>query len=191
MLFSILFTHGFNKISYSALISVIITILITSLFGFLVLDFGKMLGNNEYTIYLQAKGLDMRGILFSGILLGTIGVLDDIAITQAICINQSDSNYYKNAITMGTEHLGSMINTLFLAYLGSFLPSLLILTDVKFQEGRPLWVVFNSELFQTEIIRTLIGIFALLIIVPISTIVSLVLIKKQTPKKVYNLIRNF
>jgi uncharacterized membrane protein len=56
-----------------------------------------MLGNNEYTIYLQAKGLDMRGILFSGILLGTIGVLDDIAITQAICINQSDSNYYKNA----------------------------------------------------------------------------------------------
>ena len=185
MLVSILVTHGFNKISYSALVSVLITILATSIFGVFAIQFGQMQGNSEYNIFLQSRGLDLRGVLFAGILIGTLGVLDDIAITQAICVDQSNENHLQNAIKMGTEHLGSMINTLALAYLGSFLPALLVLTDSKSQEGRPLWIVLNSELLQAEIIRTIVGVFALLIIVPISTVVSLIFIKKYTLKQIW------
>ena len=124
----------------------------------------------------------MKGLLLAGIIIGVLGILNDITISQAAVVNElvkatekpKPMELYKRAMNVGKDHIASMVNTLVLAYAGVSLPLLLIFinNDHSFLE------IINYEFIAEEIIRTLIGSIGLIMAVPITTLIAVYLIKK-------------
>ena len=139
---------------------------------------GKLFGmGTEESIFIQSgvlQEVNLRGLLLGGIIIGALGVLDDITTAQTAAIDElSKANHklgfaelYKAGTSIGREHIASLINTLALAYVGASLPILLL---VSLNEDMPWWVMVNSEFIAEEIVRTLVGSSTLLLAVPIST----------------------
>lgn len=181
-------THGFNKTTSSAVIGMIFTILITGALAYVAVYMSRLTGlSSEESVYLNfdTRGsIDLAGLLLAGILIGLLGVLYDAAIGQAVSVDELnraaphlDRKYiYKRALRIGREHIGALVNTLAIAYVGASLPLLLLFystTNVGFS------VNMNSEIFATEIIRTMVGSIGLVLAVPITTLVSVFMIVKR------------
>lgn len=175
---SIYTSHGWKPRTHIAVISTCVTYGITFLIGALFINATQLFGlGSETAFFLQADlplGFDFRGMLLGGMLLGTLGVLDDITTAQSATIeeihkankNLSSKELYKRGLSVGNEHIASLVNTLVLAYAGASFPIFLYFAINEFQ---PIWVTLNSELFAEEIIRTLAGSAALILAVPITT----------------------
>ena len=118
--------------------------------------------------------INLRGLFLAGIIIGTLGVLDDVVISQIVLVEElkkagaTGRDLYKKAMRVGISHLSSMINTLFLAYAGVSLP-LLILFSANEGLHTNLSQALSSEMIASEIIRTLVGSIGLVLSVPIST----------------------
>lgn len=134
------------------------------------------LGGDEAAL-LQATplgGIDFRGLLLGGMILGAVGVLDDVTTTQAAAVEElsiADPSLdrralYLRGLSVGREHVASLINTLFLAYAGVSFPLFLL---YRANGGQPLWVFLNGEFVAEEVARTLSGSAALVLAVPIAT----------------------
>lgn len=190
LFFAIYFTHGFKKTSTIAFAGTIIAICITGLFSFVassVLGFSGF-GSEEAT-FLSLKttsDIDFSGLLLGGIIVGVLGVLDDIAITQVAVVrefysvgNISKKDIYKKAISVGQEHVGALVNTLALAYTGASLPLLLLLS----MSSAPLSVLVSQEQFSVEIIRTIVGSIGLVLTVPITTLLAVYFLEKDKHSK--------
>ena len=120
--------------------------------------------------------LDLRGLVLGGIVLGTLGVLDDVTIGQSSAIFELHSansalpwtSLFRHGMAIGRDHIASMINTLLLAYVGASLPFFLLL--VLYQES--LGYSLNRELLVQEIIRTLVGSLGLMMAVPVTSLIA-------------------
>ncbi len=173
-------THGFNRTTSSAVIGMIITVCVTGILAYLAITYSRLTGfsSEEHTyLNLDTSGkIDMLGLLMSGVMIGLLGVLYDVAIGQAVSVEElyssSDrsnrSSVYKSAIRIGREHIGALVNTLALAYVGVSMPLLLLIQSAT--TGLPF--IINSEIFATEIIRILVGSIGLILAVPITTVIS-------------------
>ncbi len=173
-------THGFNRTTTAAVLGMILTVVITGLGAWWTVHAAHLSGyTTEENVYLNfdTRGkIDMVGLLFGGIMIGLLGVLYDIAIGQAIAVEELLSigkhltrpEIYKRAIRIGREHIGALVNTLAIAYVGASLPILLLIqsstTGVAF--------MINNEIFSTEIVRILIGSIGLILGVPITTLIA-------------------
>lgn len=170
--------HGFNRRTTVALIATIIVLAAAVLFSVLAVHFSALFGlGSEEGMFLQrglSPSIDARGLLMGGIIIGALGVLDDITTAQVAAIAEvSGANpsfgfrqLYRSGIVVGREHVASMINTLALAYIGAALPLFLLLFLNK---EFPLWVTLNSAFLAEEVVRTFVGSAALLLAVPVST----------------------
>jgi uncharacterized membrane protein len=182
-------THGFNKTTTSAVVGMTLTVLVTGIFAAIAIHMAHLTGfNNEEAVYLNfdtSGSIDFVGLLFGGILIGLLGVLYDIAISQAIAVEElhtvaphlSKGKIFKRALRIGREHIGALVNTLAIAYVGVSLPLLLLFVQ---SSQASLGFTVNSELFATEIIRTLIGSIGLVIAVPITTGIAVWILMKVT-----------
>lgn len=173
--------HGFNvrtKISIvSTLVSLVCAIGLSYLFVYAVQLFG--FGGTDATLlqtgYLGA--LNLRGLLLAGLIISLLGVLDDVTTAQTATIDELHKanaqlgfrQLYSAAMSVGREHIASLVNTLILVYVGAGLPLFLLLVAAS---NQPLWVLFNSENIAEEIIRAIAGSAALIIAVPISTVIA-------------------
>src|SRR5690606_13685905 len=138
----------------------------------------------EDAVYLQvaSSAVDIKGLILAGIIIGSLGVLDDVTITQVSAvwqIHQANPSYgvrklYRAGVTIGRDHIASTVNTLVLAYAGASLPLLLVFT----QAGRRLTDVANGELVAVEIVRTLVGSIGLITAVPVTTALAAWVITK-------------
>ena len=180
-------THGFNRTTSAAVLGMIGTVLITGLGGYWAVHAGHLSGyTTEENVYLNFDThgtINMVGLLFGGIMIGLLGVLYDIAIGQAIAVEELFSagahlghkEIYSRAIRIGREHIGALVNTLAIAYVGAALPLLLLIqssnTDILF--------MLNSEIFATEIVRILIGSIGLILGVPITTLIATYMLAGQ------------
>ncbi|MEK9181053.1 MAG: YibE/F family protein, partial [Patescibacteria group bacterium] len=121
--------------------------------------------------------LDLRGLLLAGIIVGALGVLDDTTTVQAATVEElkqanpafTFADLYRGGLSVGREHITSLVNTLVLAYLGS---QLLIFILFYAGPNQPLWVTLNSEFIGEEIIRTLVGSATIILAVPITTLLA-------------------
>ena len=173
-------THGFNRTTSSAVIGMIVTVIITGIFGYLAVLQARLSGySSEEIVYLNFDthgAMDMTALLFAGIMIGLLGVLYDIAIGQAVAVEElfragahlSRTDVYKRGIRIGREHIGALVNTLAIAYVGAALPLLLLVQSAD----TDIWFILNSEVFSTEIIRVLIGSIGLVLAVPITTLIA-------------------
>ncbi len=188
-------THGFNRTTTAAVLGMIATVVITGIGAFWVVHAGHLSGfTNEDNVYLNfnSRGkIDMVGLLFGGIMIGILGVLYDIAISQAIAVEEllsagthlSRVDIYNKAIRMGREHIGALVNTLAIAYVGVALPLLLLVQQTSTMS---LMSILNGEMFATEAIRILIGSIGLVLGVPITTMIASYMLRDRpegTPAK--------
>lgn len=187
---AIFFTHGFNRESVVAYGGTMIAVLLTGVFALWAVWMTRLSGfTGDESTYLNLGtqgSLDFTGLLLGAIIIGILGVLDDIAVTQAAVVSELyDSNpgmskkeVYSRALRIGREHVGALVNTLVLAYTGASLPLLLYfkLYAMKFDS------VVNLEIFTTEIVRAIVGSIGLILTVPIVTLLAVIYLKGYTSK---------
>jgi uncharacterized membrane protein len=189
---TIYLSHGWSFKSHIALASmmgilgVVAVLSVTSVYTAQVVGLGS-----EEAYFLQfgqTANINLQGLLLGGILLGALGVLDDICVSQASIVFElksvkkdiSFSELYHRALTVGKDHVASLVNTLVLAYAGANLP-LFILFSINNQIPR--WVTLNSEIILEEVIRTLAGSIGLVLAVPITTLIAALVAQKVPLKK--------
>ena len=175
---SLYLAHGCNRRTSVALFSTLITLSIAVVLSVIFVHVSKLFGmGSEESMYLQSgltAGVNLRGLLLGGMIIGCLGVLDDITTAQTAAVdeirkanpNLTSKQLLQSGLSVGREHIASLINTLALAYAGASLPLLLLFQT---NETFPLWVTLNSEFLAEEIVRTLVGSTTLLLAVPIST----------------------
>lgn len=130
---------------------------------------------DEDAVFLSAANghLNLQGLLLGGIVIGSLGVLDDMTVTQVSAVwelRRANPGYdlrtlYRSAERVGRDHIASTINTLVLAYAGAALPLLIFFTQSNLHLGR----ILTSEVIAVEIVRTCVGSIGLIASVPITT----------------------
>ena len=182
---AIFFTHGFNRESAVAYGGTMLSVLLTGILAIIAVDMNDLsgfIGDESVYLNFNTRGsLDFTGLLLGAIIIGVLGVLDDIAVTQAAVVSELyNSNpamgareVYRRALRVGREHVGALVNTLILAYTGVSLPLLLYFhqSPLGFDS------LVNAEIFATEIIRTIIGSIGLIMTVPIVTALAVYYLK--------------
>ncbi len=168
--------HGFNVATAAALLSSIASLSITAVLAWVFVKVSNLTGLADESIgFLGALGTDLnpQGLLLAGVVIGSLGVLDDVTVTQVSAVwelkgarPEADmADLYRRAVRIGRDHISSTVNTLFLAYAGAALPMLLL-----FQEaGQSISSVATREIVAVEIVRALVGSIGLVASVPIST----------------------
>lgn len=185
-------SHGWKTGSHIALGSILITLLLVSLLSYWFVMLAKLTGlGSEEATFLQVEQLgqiDLRGLLLSGIMLGALGVLDDIAVTQVATVFElkrankklAFSELYERGMRVGRDHVASLVNTLVLAYAGANLPLFMLFSSTS---STPAWVDLNSALIAEEVVRTLIGSMGLVAAVPITTALAAYFADKVSNKE--------
>lgn len=184
---SLFLAHGFKKTTFLAWVSTIATLLLATGLAAVSIYYLRMTGSaSEETLYLTIGGfenIELKGLLLGGMIIGTLGVLDDVTTAQVSAVMElknanrriSKSQLRHHAMQIGKEHILAVVNTLILAYAGGALPLFIIFTV----SGEiPVWVLLNGELLVEEIVRTLIGSIALVLAVPITTLLAVHVIHK-------------
>lgn len=177
---SLYLSHGFNKRTSIALLSSVLSLVLAVVVDLLFVYFAKLSGaGTEEAFYLQVGSLsfNLKGILLGGIILGVLGVLDDVTTGQVASVEEihlANSNFkfaelYSRGLSVGREHIASLVNTLVLAYVGASFPLLLLYNSQKLQ---PFWLVVNSNFMAEEIVRTLVGSVVLVVAVPLTTFLA-------------------
>lgn len=176
-------TEGCKKKSHLAVVSVLFSLLITLILSWIFTLATRLTGlaqeESMFLIGATKNAIDFQGLLLAGILIGTIGVLDDIIVGQIEAViqikeanpNLPNSKVYQAAYKVGNAHLGAIINTLFLTYAGVSLP-LLLLFSIQQEPFLTFSQVINNELIATEIVRTLVGSIGIVLAMPIATILA-------------------
>ena len=180
-------THGFSKQIFSAFMSTVVGLGLVVFFAklFTVIANLSGLASEEATLlYLESgQTIDPTGLLLAGIILGAVGVLDDITITQTETVAElhktdeslGSKKLFKKAMRVGRHHIASVVNTLVLAYAGVALPLFLIFLATQDMDW---WRLLNEEPVAEEIVRTLAGTIALVLLVPISTWFAVMTVKR-------------
>lgn len=186
---AIYLTEGLNKKSTLAIFSLFISLLIVVALSIVAVKFTRMTGMaQEETMYLigiNRGTINFAGLFLTGILIGALGVLDDVVISQIEAVSQirkanpglSKKEIFKMSLKIGNAHIGAVVNTLFLAYVGASLPLLLL-----FYLNQPPFLTFaevlNNEIVASEIVRTLVGSSGLVLTMPITTFLAAYLYKE-------------
>ncbi|MBT5346450.1 YibE/F family protein [bacterium] len=173
-------SHGVSKKTNIAVVSTLLSILFSSLVIYLSMNFLNLSGmsseESSFLMFNTNYDFNFKGILFGGILISLLGILDDITISQTsltLEINESNPkqsfrSLFLRSITVGRDHIASLTNTIFLIYAGASLPLLLLF----FVGAQDVGMILNNETFIEEIVRSLIGSFSLIIAVFISTYIA-------------------
>lgn len=182
--------HGLNARTTTALIGTLVSMVITGALAVLAVDLTNITGlASEETTYVQnfAGQIDIRGLLLGGIILGALGVLNDVTITQASAVwevhraqpFQSRLELYRSGMRVGRDHIASTVYTLVLAYTGASLPLLILFILAN----RPFGDVATSSIVGEELVRTLVGSIGLILCVPITTALAAAVAKGDADRK--------
>lgn len=179
LLFSYYLTHGFSTKTTIALVGTGGALVITGILAWFYTLSSRLsgFGSEEASFLLsQMPAGNMQNLLLSGMIIATLGVLDDVTISQASVVLElreanpklSSWELLTRAMKVGRDHIASVVNTLVLVYAGTALPLLLLFTN---SEAGALELL-NYEAVAEEIVRTLVGSIGLITAVPITTIIA-------------------
>lgn len=185
--------HGFTTMTTVALLGTLASLALTAGLSQAFVALADLTGfaSEEATVVqVGAAQINLAGLVLGGVVIGALGAIDDMTVTQASAVWELRSVnpgmtrplLLRSALRIGRDHVASTVNTLALAYAGASMP-LLILFALSRQS---LGVVANSEVVATEIVRTLIGSIGLVAAVPITTWLAASLVGEQgaeTPRR--------
>ncbi len=188
MLLALYLCHGPSARTSVAVLGTLISLLLIGILGSVFIGWAALTGNtddNTGLIHGLYPGIDMSGLLLAGVIIGSLGVLDDVTVTQTSAVwelheanpSLGRRGLYRAGIRIGRDHIASVVNTLVLAYAGAALPLLLLFSIAQSGVG----TVANSELVAAEIVRTLIGSIGLVASVPVTTALAAVVVSADRP----------
>jgi uncharacterized membrane protein len=182
ILFGVIYlAHGISLRTSAALLGTLTAMLLAALLSWWAIELTHLTGlsedqNNEVAAYLG--NVSIKGLLLAGFIIGSLGVLNDVTITQASAVFElahlshgTRKEVFLRAMRVGSDHIASTVYTLVLAYAGSSLPLLLLFSVAN----RSLADVMTSEAVATEIARSAVGGIALSLAVPLTTAVAAIL----------------
>jgi uncharacterized membrane protein len=173
-------THGFSPRVWIAFGGTFSAVTVTGIIAYFASDAMRLTGfGSDASVYLNFATdgeLDLAGLLLGGIIIGILGVLDDISITQASVVQELKAanaqftfhELYTRASRVGKYHLGSIVNTLALAYVGVSLPLILLYSKTESSLG----LILNQEVVAGELLRIIVGSIGLILAVPATTAVA-------------------
>ncbi|HWH01491.1 MAG TPA: YibE/F family protein, partial [Pilimelia sp.] len=180
-------THGVTVHTSVAVVGTVASLVITGVLGTAFTSLAKLTGvGGEDTSHLADMGIgvDLRGLLLAGIVIGALGVLDDVTVTQAVTVAEmaqagpvSRMRLFQAATRVGRAHVGSAVNTIVLAYAGTALPLLLIVAAGPYGVGE----VLTSEYIGQEVVRSAVGTIGLVASVPITTALAVLVADVRQP----------
>ena len=189
-LITIPLAHGWGPKSLAALLGSAASLIITALLAVLFTDLTHLTGlSSEEAVFLQIGNADvsLQGLLLAGIVIGALGVLDDVTISQAstvLALRRANPGLrlrglFGLALEVGRDHVSATVNTLVLAYVGAALPILLLFSaaDLGVSEAA------NLEVVAKEIVATLVGSIGLIAAVPITTGLAALLALSVPPER--------
>lgn len=190
MLIALYLCHGLSARTSVAVLGTLLSLLLIGLLGSGFIDWAALTGNtddNTGLIHGLYPSIDMSGLLLAGVIIGSLGVLDDVTVTQTSAVWElHEANptmgwrgLYRAGIRIGRDHIASVVNTLVLAYAGAALPLLLLFSIAQSGVG----TVANSELVAEEIVRTLVGSIGLVASVPVTTALAALVVSADRPEK--------
>ncbi|MEU6219672.1 YibE/F family protein [Streptomyces sp. NPDC047022] len=188
MLIALYMCHGLSARTSVAVLGTLISLSLIGLLGSEFIDWAALTGNTDDStglIHGLFPRIDMSGLLLAGVIIGSLGVLDDVTVTQTSAVWElHDANptlgwrgLYRAGIRIGRDHIASVVNTLVLAYAGAALPLLLLFSIA--QSG--VVTVADSELVAEEIVRTLVGSIGLVASVPVTTVLAALVVSADRP----------
>lgn len=192
LFFIIYLTEGFNLVSHLASLSIFISLILVVMISWLFIFLTKLTGafNEDVFVLINIgqQAINLKGMLLAGMIVGALGVLDDVVISQIVSVEQiveanpyqSWKEVYKKAYKIGVSHISSMTNTLFLAYAGASLPILMLFADSN-SPFSSFEQIINNEAISTEIVRALSGSLGIILSVPIATFLAakIIILKKR------------
>lgn len=175
---AMLVTHGVHSSVLAAYIAAIGAVLVAIGLGEVFVTAAHLTGYSDSAaamVSVTIDGINMQGLLLGAIIIGVLGIVDDLAITQVATVAElsasgvtSARELYSRAMHVGREHLGAVVNTLVLAYAGASLPLLMLFAYAP----APTLSLVNSEVIALEIVRAAIGGVALALVIPLATILA-------------------
>lgn len=179
-------THGVNRTTTAAVLGMLASIAVTGALAYWAVYTGNFSGHATeevtYLLFNMGGKIDLVGLFLGGIMIGLLGILYDAAIAQAVAVEElksagahlSSREVYQRALRIGREHIGALVDTLAIAYVGAALPLLLLLN----YSTSTLAGTVNQELFAAEIVRTMVGGIGLVLAVPLTTLIAVWMLKE-------------
>jgi uncharacterized membrane protein len=176
MLMALYLCHGVSARTSVAVLGTLCSLFLIGALGSVFIGWAHLTGNTSdetgliHTLY---PGIEIKGVLLAGVIIGSLGVLDDVTVTQVAAVwelKDADptANWrklYGAGMRIGRDHIASVVNTLVMAYAGAALPLLLLFSIAR----SGVFQVASSELVAEEIVRTLVGSIGLVASVPLTT----------------------
>ena len=182
---TLLLVLGNSKKSYGAIGGAIASLLLT---GIVLVTLDRILGltgmydGETFTIVNIFEGVDMRALLFASILIGSVGAIMDVATSIASSLSEiqtvgkrSFRENIKSGFNIGRDTLGTMLNTLILAYIGGYLSTVLFfsITTSSFIQ------LLNEERIIVEFLRAIVGSLGIFLAIPLTTVICAFLFNKK------------
>jgi uncharacterized membrane protein len=174
-------TYGWNLKTHAAVLSMFFVLLITGTLATLFVFFTRLTGSGDenalFLLQMLNTQINLRGLLLGGMIIGALGVLDDLVTTQASAVFELHRanpalrfrELFRAAMRIGQDHVAATVNTLVLAYAGAALPMLLMFSLGRGSYG----FLVNFEFIAEEIVRTLVGSLGLVTAVPLTTAIAI------------------
>jgi uncharacterized membrane protein len=186
MFFVLYLTHGLHMQTTTALLGTLVSLGLTGVLASVFVAASHITGlSSEENVYLQSVGgrFSVSGVLLAGIVIGALGALNDVTVTQASAVWELHAAnpafrpfaLYRSAMRIGRDHIASTVDTLVLAYAGASLPLLILFTLAD----RPVGDILTSEIVAEEIVRTLVGSIGLVASVPLTTALAAVVVTRS------------
>jgi uncharacterized membrane protein len=181
-------THGLSARTSTAVLGTLVSLALIGGLGALFSVVAKLTGLDEETATLLGAlghGIDTRGLLLAGVVIGALGVLDDVTVTQTSAVWELRAanpllgwrELYAAGLRIGRDHVSSAVNTLVMAYAGAALPVLLYSSI----SGVGLGGILTSQSIAQEIVRTMVGSIGLIAAVPITTALAAIVAVQELP----------
>lgn len=188
ILFAVLYlAHGVNLRTSSALLGTLASMVVAAVLSVIAIRMTHLTGlseeqNTDVQAYIQH--VSITGLLLAGFIIGSLGVLNDVTITQASAAFEIASmdptatrrTIFTSAMRVGRDHIASTVYTLVLAYAGGALPLLLLFSVA----GGSLSDVLTGDAVAIEIVRSSVGGIALALSVPLTTAIAALLARPRT-----------
>ena len=171
--------YGWNPKAHAAVVGMMLSLVLTGVLAWLFVGWSRLTGLSEeagFLVMALGPNINLQGLVLGGIIIGSLGVLDDVCVGQASAVFElvnanrdlSWHELFRSSLNIGRDHIAAMVNTLLLAYVGASMPLMLAFTI--YQE--PLWRRINREPIAEEIVRTLVGSVGLTLAVPITGLIA-------------------
>ncbi|TVR75606.1 MAG: YibE/F family protein [Sphaerobacteraceae bacterium] len=192
-MFTLYIVHGIGRMTTAAVLGTSISLMVTGTLAYIWVRLSSLTGlASDEAAFIQVmvggEGINMQGLLLGGIIIGALGVLDDVTVSQSSTVfelrkanpKMTMPQLFASGINVGRDHIAATVNTLVLAYAGVALPLLILFTQLN----EPTLHIINREILAEEIVRTLVGSLGLICAVPLTTGIAAYMAVKSNPEDI-------